>query len=110
MFVFTVEGWFLGGFHSWVCQYFIRLRCFLKRAVQKHWFSAIRLLMQSPISSLIDQGPNKDLSLFLFHYPSLFNEVRFVLKIPLSEVLFYFWLSHDMFCREITTVLKPLWS
>lgn len=44
--------------------------------------------MQSPVSSLIDQGPNKDLSLFLFHSPSLFNEVRFVLKIPLSDVLF----------------------
>lgn len=59
-----------------------------KESSAAHWFSTICLLMQSPISSLIDQGPNKDLSLFLFHSPSLFNEVRFVLKIPLSEVLF----------------------
>lgn len=50
------------------------------------WFSTIRLLMRSLVSSLIDQGPNKDLSLSCAL--SLFNEVRFVLKISLCEVLF----------------------
>lgn len=80
-----------------------------KESSAEHWFSTIRLLMQSNISSLIDQRPNKDSSLFLFHSPSLFNEVMFALKI--SQMLyFYVWLSHDMFCRVISTVIKPLWS